>query len=249
MKEIKGIITALSTPMHADESLKLDVLEQLIERLIADGVGGIFVAGSMGEGISLSLEEKVSLAKSAARIINGRVPLLAGTGAITTREVIQANARLADVGVDAFSVLAPSYWKPSQEEIYRHFSDIIAASPVPVMVYNIPRNTGNNVEPETIGRLYRQAGLAGAKDSSGDIANLEGYIRQTGDDFTMLVGSDALILKGLSLGAKGAISAPSNMLTRIPCAIYSRFAAGDAGIDKHCFSCRDDQLAIGRIVD
>jgi 4-hydroxy-tetrahydrodipicolinate synthase len=133
----------------------------------------------------------------------------------------------ADEGIDALSVLSPIYWKTTQEEIYAHFCDIIEAAKLPVIAYNIPRNTGNNIDPDTIGRLYRNAGLAGAKDSSGSFENFSGYISSTGGDFLGIVGSDALILRGLEIGAQGAISAPSNMLTKVACAIYDRFVAGD----------------------
>ena len=227
INEIKGVITAMSTPFNDDESLNLAVVPELVDKLIGDGVGGIFACGSMSEAFSMDFDEKIALCKAAVKAVNGRVPFIMGTSSNTTREVIALNERLADEGVDAFSVLSPIYWQTSQEEIYAHFCDIIDVPSVPVIAYNIPRNTVNNIDPETIGRLYRDKGLVGAKDSSGSFDNFSGYIKNTGDSFLGIVGSDALILKGLQIGAKGAISAPSNMLTKVVCAIYDRFIAGD----------------------
>lgn len=227
MKNICGIITALSTPFNDDESLRLEVIPELVDKLIEDGADGIFAAGSMGEAVSLNAEERIALARAAVKAINGRVPFIMGTGCIATKEVIELNARLEGEGIDALSVLTPIYWKTTQEEMYAHFCDIIKASKLPVIAYNIPRNTGNNIDPDTIGRLYQNAGLIGAKDSSGSFENFSGYIKNTGEDFLGIVGSDALILRGLQIGAKGAISAPSNMLTKVACAIYDRFVAGD----------------------
>ena len=227
ISEIKGIITAMSTPFAGDESLNLDVVPQLVDKLIDDGIDGIFACGSMGEAFSLSFDEKVAMCKATAKAVNGRVPFIMGTSSNTTKEVIELNKRLEGEGADAISVLSPIYWQASQEEMYAHFSDIIDAAKVPIIAYNIPRNTVNNVAPETIGRLYKDKKLAGAKDSSGNFDNFSGYLKNTGDDFVGIVGSDALILKGLQIGGKGAISAPSNMLTKVVCAIYDRFMAGD----------------------
>ena len=130
-------------------------------------------------------------------------------------------------GVAAVSVITPSYWRMSQEALYRHYASVIHATTLPVFAYNLPQNTGNNLDPETVGKLYRQEGLAGAKDSCAVWENTKGYMDQVDDGFCMLVGEDTLCLEGLKYGSKGSISAPSNAYTYVMAAIYNRFVAGD----------------------
>ena len=225
--EIKGLIPAMATPMHEDGSLNLDAIAPLADRLIESGADGLFVAGSMGEAASLSLEERLSAVKATVKAVNGRVPVLAGTGFPTTEETIRMTRMCENEGVAAVSVITPYYWKMSQDALYRHYASVISATTLPVFAYNLPQNTGNNLDPETVGRLYRQEGLAGAKDSCAKWENTKGYMDQTDSGFCMLVGEDSLCLEGLKYGSRGSISAPSNVCTHVMAAIYDRFAAGD----------------------
>ena len=225
--EIKGLIPAMATPMHEDGSLNLDAIAPLADRLIESGADSLFVAGSMGEAASLSLEERMDAVKATVKAVNGRVPVLAGTGFPTTAETIRMTRMCEGEGVAAVSVITPYYWKMSQEALYRHFASVIHSTDLPVFAYNLPQNTGNNLDPETVGRLYRQEGLAGAKDSCAKWENTKGYMDQTGKDFCMLVGEDSLCLEGLKYGSRGSISAPSNVCTHVMAAIYDRYMAGD----------------------
>ena len=225
--EIKGLIPAMATPMHDDGSLNLDAVKPLVEKLLEGGAYGIFATGSMGEAASLSLEERMQVVRAAVKAADGRVPVLAGTGFVTTEETIRMTKQCEDEGVAAVSVITPCYWKLTQEAIYRHYAAVIHATTLPVFVYNLPNNSGNNVDPETVGKLYREEGLKGAKDSCAVWSNTKAYMDVTGDDFTMLVGEDTLCLDGLKYGAKGNISAPSNTFTYVMAAIYNRFVAGD----------------------
>lgn len=225
--DIKGLIPAMATPMHADGSLNLDGVKPLVDKLLAMGAHGIFAVGSMGEAASLSLEERMQVVRAAVKAADGRVPVLAGTGFVTTEETIRMTKMCEGEGVAAVSVITPSYWKMSQEALYRHYASVIHATTLPVFAYNLPQNTGNNLDPETVGRLYRQEGLAGAKDSCAVWENTKGYMDQVDDGFCMLVGEDTLCLEGLKYGSKGSISAPSNAYTYVMAAIYNRFMAGD----------------------
>lgn len=227
MMEIKGLIPAMATPMHEDGSLNTDAIAPLAEALIANGAYGLFVAGSMGEAASLSVEERMSAIRATVKAVKGRVPVIAGTGYPTTEETIRMTRLCEDEGVAAVSVITPYYWKLSQEALYRHYATVIHATKLPVFAYNLPQNTGNNLDPETVGRLYRQEGLAGAKDSCAVWENTRGYMDNTDDKFCMLIGEDSLCLEGLKYGAKGSISAPSNVLTNVMASIYNRFVAGD----------------------
>ena len=205
--EIKGLIPAMATPMHADGSLNLDGVKPLVDKLLAMGAYGVFAVGSMGEAASLSLEERMQVVRATVKAVDGRVPVLAGTGFVTTAETIRMTRMCEGEGVAAVSV--------------------IHATTLPVFAYNLPQNTGNNLDPETVGKLYRQEGLAGAKDSCAVWENTKGYMDQVDDGFCMLVGEDTLCLEGLKYGSKGSISAPSNAYTYVMAAIYNRFVAGD----------------------
>ena len=225
--EIKGIIPAMATPMDANGAIDLKAIKPLVDKHIEEGAGGVFACGSMGEAASLSIEERVDIIKATVEAADGRVPVLGGTGFITTEDTIKATKMLEGTGVAAVSVITPCYWKLSQEAIYRHYASVINSTSLPVFVYNLPGNTGNNVDPETVGKLYKNEGLAGAKDSCAVWENTKGYMDVTGDDFTMLVGEDSLCLEGLKYGSKGSISAPSGAFTKVFISIYNRFKAGD----------------------
>ena len=231
--DIHGIIVAMATPMRADGALDVDAVKPLVDRLIENGAHGVFAAGSMGEAASLAANERLSLIRATVKAADGRIAVIGGTGFITTKETVEMTRMCKDEGLDAVSVITPYYWKLTQEALYKHYAEVIAASSVPVFAYNLPGNTGNNLDPETVGKLYRQEGLSGAKDSSAVWENTKGYMDATDDGFTMLVGEDSLCFKGLAYGSKGSISAPSNVMTYVMAAIYNRFTAGDiAGAEK-----------------
>lgn len=227
MKELKGLIVAMATPFDENEELDFAGVKPLCDKLIEDGADGIFCAGSMGECAALTVTERVEIALATVNAVAGRVPVVAGVGDVTTKAAVEAVKRLRGSGVDFISLVMPYYLRPSQEEMYAHVAAVIAASDIPVMAYNIPQNTGTDISAQMLGKLYRQDGLIGAKDSSGDLAKMQAFIEATGDDFAMICGSDPHILTSLTMGAKGAISAPANALTRISSAIYDLYMAGD----------------------
>lgn len=225
--EIRGIIPAMATPMNADGSVDVGAVKALVDALICGGADGIFAAGSMGEAASLGFEDRMKVFRATVDAVGGRVPVLAGTGFVTTEETVRATRACEDLGVDAVSVISPFYWKLSQEDLFAHYAAVVEGTDLPVFAYNLPNNTGLNLAPETVGRLYRECGLRGAKDSSANWENTKGYMDCTGPDFNMLVGSDGLCLEGLKYGAWGSISAPANAYTYVMKAIYTHFCAGD----------------------
>lgn len=227
MKKIGGIIPAMATPMNRDGSVDTGAVRALADALIANGADGLFAVGSMGEAASLGKEERIRMIGAAAEAAAGRVPVIGGSGFVTTRETVEMTQACADLGVAAVSVISPYYWKLSQEDLYAHYARVIHSTDLPVFVYNLPNNTGLNVDPETVGRLFRNEGLAGAKDSSANWENTKGYMDATGEGFTMLVGEDTLCLRGLEYGSCGSISAPANVYTYVMKTILTRFRAGD----------------------
>ena len=234
MKElaIKGIIVPILTPMNPeDESINLDEFRNQIERQIAGGVHGIFPFGTNGEGYILSLKEKEELLEAAVDQVKGRVPVYAGSGCISTRDTIYMSKRAEELGADALSIITPSFALASQKELYDHYVEVAKHVNIPIILYNIPPRTGNKILPETVEQLARDVDvIVGAKDSSGDIENLQAYIRLTRDlskDAAILAGNDGAILTCLKEGGKGGIAGRANIWPKTVASIYDKFVAGD----------------------
>lgn len=232
MKEIKGIIVPILTPMHEDETVNYEELVNQIERLIAAGVHGIFVFGTNGEGYILDEEEKAEIIRVAVKAVNGRVPVYAGTGCVSTRDTIRMSRKAKELGADVLSIITPSFAAASQEELIQHYETVAKAVDMPILLYNIPARTGNALAPATVQKLSQVANIVGAKDSSGNFDNILQYIEKTrgGDKpFTVLSGNDSLILWTLLAGGKGAIAGCANVFPHTMVSIYEKFTAGDLG--------------------
>lgn len=230
MKEIKGIIVPILTPMHEDETVNYEELVNQIERLIAAGVHGIFVFGTNGEGYILDEEEKAEIIRVAVKAVRGRVPVYAGTGCVSTRDTIRMSRKAKELGADVLSIITPSFAAASQEEIIHHYETVANAVDMPILLYNIPARTGNALAPATVQKLSQVANIVGAKDSSGNFDNILQYIEKTrgGDKpFTVLSGNDSLILWTLLAGGKGAIAGCANVFPHTMVSIYEKFMAGD----------------------
>lgn len=230
MKEIKGIIVPILTPMHEDETVNYEELVNQIERLIAAGVHGIFVFGTNGEGYILDEEEKAEIIRVAVKAVNGRVPVYAGTGCVSTRDTIRMSQKAKELGADVLSIITPSFAAASQEELIRHFETVANAVDMPILLYNIPARTGNALAPATVQKLSQVANIVGAKDSSGNFDNILQYIEKTrgGDKpFAVLSGNDSLILWTLLAGGNGAIAGCANVFPHTMVSIYENFTAGD----------------------
>ena len=227
MKEIKGIIVPILTPMHEDETVNYEELVNQIERLIAAGVHGIFVFGTNGEGYILDEEEKAEIIRVAVKAVNGRVPVYAGTGCVSTRDTIRMSRKAKELGADVLSIITPSFAAASQEELIQHYETVANAVDMPILLYNIPARTGNALAPATVQKLSQVANIVGAKDSSGNFDNILQYIEKTrgGDKpFTVLSGNDSLILWTLLAGGKGAIAGCANVFPHTMVSIYEKGA-------------------------
>ena len=225
---LNGIITAMVTPFESSGNIDIKATEILIEKLIANGVQGIFVLGTNGEFHVIENDMKIKFAKKVVEIVAKRVPVYAGAGGNSTDEVIKLGKQMIAVGVDALSVITPYFVSLKENELYNHYKMIAENLAIPIVLYNIPKNTGINLSFELVSKLSKISNIIGIKDSSGDINNIAGYIDNTSrDEFSVLSGSDSLILKALKLGASGAISATSNLLTTNNVEIYKQFIAGN----------------------
>lgn len=225
---LNGIITVMVTPFESSGNIDIKATKILIEKLIANGVQGIFVLGTNGEFHVIENDMKIKFAKKVVEIVAKRVPVYAGAGGNSTDEVIKLGKQMIAVGVDALSVITPYFVSLKENELYNHYQMIAENLAIPIVLYNIPKNTGINLSFELVSKLSKISNIIGIKDSSGDINNIAGYIDNTSrDEFSVLSGSDSLILKALKLGATGAISATSNLLTTNNVQIYKQFIAGN----------------------
>jgi 4-hydroxy-tetrahydrodipicolinate synthase len=227
VKTPQGIIPAMVTPLTADDRVNEAALRRLTNYLIEGGVHGVFAVGSQGEFWALSADEKQQVWEIVVEETNGRVPVYAGTAAITTRETI-ALTRLAEkAGVDAVSILTPFYVSPSEDQLYNHYRAIAESTNLPALLYTNPARTGVKISPSLLARLAEIENVVGIKDSSGDLELTAEYIRVTPPDFAVLMGRDTLILAALLYGAKGAIAATANVVPALVVSIYERFKASD----------------------
>lgn len=228
--EIKGIITPIITPMNPDESINLSELRRQVDRQIEGGVHALFPFGTNGEGYILSAEEKRSILETVVDQCAGRVPVYAGTGCISTKETILQSKMALDIGADVLSIITPSFAVASQNELYDHYKTVAEAVDMPIVLYNIPARTGNALAPSTVGRLAQIENIVGAKDSSGNFANILGYIeagkQKTNGKFSVLSGNDQLIIWTLLAGGTGGIAGCANVYPRTMSSIYDFFEAG-----------------------
>ncbi len=224
----KGIIPAVVTPLTNDGKLNEKAMRKLLNYLIEGGVHGLFVVGTTGEFYGLKPEEKRDIFKIAMDETNGRVPVYAGTNGITTRETVMLTRIAEECGVDAVSILTPMFVAPSQDQLIKHYKTVAENTSLPLILYNNPAKTSVSLAPSTVAKLAEVPGIAGIKDSSGDMTVTAEYIRLTQDrDFSVLMGRDTLIYGALCYGATGSIAACANVAPRLCADIYEKFIAGD----------------------
>ncbi|PRO93534.1 4-hydroxy-tetrahydrodipicolinate synthase [Lactiplantibacillus pentosus] len=224
----KGIIAAMVTPLDQNEQVNEEELKNQVRRQINAGVTGVFTLGTNGEGYILSHEEKLQVMRAVVAEANGEVPIYAGTGCVSTAETITLSKEAQKIGVDALSVITPSFAKASQEELYRHYKALNDAVDLPILLYNIPARTGNALTPATVEKLANLPNIVGVKDSSGNFDNILQYIERTRNkNFSVISGNDALILWTLQAGGTGGITAVANVLPEIMVSIYKQFEQGN----------------------
>src|ERR1700722_6271331 len=230
---IQGIIPPVATPMRANEELDLPRLRWFIDRLISGGVHGIFVLGTNSEFYALDEREKQAVVATAVEHVNQRVPVYAGTGAETTREVIRLTQMAEREGADGVSIITPYFISPTQQEIYDHYRRIAEHTKLPVLLYNNPATCGGvKIDVDTAARLAQVPNIAGMKDSSGDLQNTNEIIRAVPDTFSVMMGRDTLIFPALLFGARGAVPATGNIAPALLAEIYNSFQRGDLEASK-----------------
>ena len=215
MAQLSGSMVAIVTPMHDDGSLDLDAFRKLIDWHIAEGTDGIVVVGTTGESPTVDFDEHHLLIKVAVEHAGGRIPVIAGTGANSTREAIELAAYAKQAGANASLSVVPYYNKPTQEGLYRHFRAIAEAVDIPQIVYNVPGRTVADLQTETMLRLAQVPHIAGLKDATGNIDRGADLLRLLPPHIAVYSGDDATGLALMLMGGHGVISVTANVAPRL----------------------------------
>ncbi len=224
---ITGSLVAIVTPMREGGELDLDAYRRLIHWHIGEGTDAIVSVGTTGESATVDPSEHVELLRVAVEAAAGRVPVVAGSGANSTREAIELTAEAKRVGADATLQVVPYYNRPTQEGMYRHFRAVAESVDLPVILYNVPSRTGADLSVDTTLRLAEVPGIVGIKDASGDLARVVEMRRRGRSDFALYSGNDDSALAYILLGGNGVISVTANVAPKQMRAMCAAALAGD----------------------
>ena len=212
---LKGSLVAIVTPMHDDGSLDFDRLRGLIDFHIQEGSDGIVVVGTTGESPTVDFDEHCLLIRTTVEHAAGRIPVIAGTGANSTREAIALSACAKDAGADMSLSVVPYYNKPTQEGLYLHFKAIAEAVDIPQILYNVPGRTVCDIQNATVLRLAQLPNIIGIKDATGNIERGSELLRLAPKDFFVYGGDDASCLALMLMGGHGVISVTANVAPKL----------------------------------
>ncbi|MBF0541392.1 MAG: 4-hydroxy-tetrahydrodipicolinate synthase [Nitrospirae bacterium] len=209
----KGSMVAIVTPFK-NGKFDEQAFGKLIEWHIAEGTHGIIPCGTTGESATLEYDEHYKVIECAIKIINKRIPVIAGTGANSTSETIEMTKKAKALGADGALLVCPYYNKPSQEGVFRHYKTVAEAVDIPIVLYNVPGRTALNILPSTVARLSEIKNIVAIKEATGDMKQATEIIRLCGDNITLLSGDDFTTFTMMALGGKGAISVSANVMPK-----------------------------------
>ena len=221
-----GIATALVTPLNKD-GIDFEAFGRLIDWQVAEGIDGLVICGTTGEASTLTDDEHKAAIKFAVERVNGKTPVIAGTGSNDTDYAVELTKYACEVGVDGVLLVTPYYNKATQKGLVKSFSLLADESTAPVILYNVPSRTGVNIAPSTLYELSAHPNISAVKEASGNISAIAETLSLVGDNLDVYSGNDDQIVPILSLGGKGCISVLSNPLPRMTCDICRKFFAGD----------------------
>ncbi len=224
---LKGSLVAIVSPMFEDGSLDLDALRRLIDWHVAEGTNGIVVVGTTGESPTVDFGEHCKLIRTAIDCAASRVPVIAGSGANSTREAIELQRFAKEAGAQACLSVVPYYNKPTQEGLYRHFRAIAEAVDIPTILYNVPGRTVCDMHNDTVVRLAQVPNIVGVKDATGDLERGADLLRRIPRGFGVYSGDDGTGLALMLLGAHGVISVTANVAPRLMRELCDAALAGD----------------------
>ncbi len=224
---ITGSIVALVTPMYPDGAIQWDQLSDLIEWHIEQGTNGIVPVGTTGESATLDVAEHCEIVKHTVKVVSGRVPVIAGTGANSTSEAIELTHSAKEAGVDACLLVTPYYNKPTQEGLYQHYKAISKAVDIPQYLYNVPGRTACDMMPATVARCSKIDQVKGIKEATGDIDRTKDILELCGDSMDVLSGDDPTAVGLILAGGKGTISVTANVAPNLMSKVCAAALAGD----------------------
>ena len=212
--KVEGIIPAMLTPFTEKGELDVNGIRETVNFFIESGVSEVMCLGSTGEAAALTKEERIKVTETTVKATNNRVPVMVGTGAPTTREVIEQTKEAKNAGGDSVMIVTPFYEIPTQEGLYRHYATIAEAVNIPIVLYNIPPHTNVEIGLHTLERLVEIDNIVALKDSSGNLSYFGEVMRLVGDKIGVLTGGDDVTLPCFALGCHGAILALCNISPR-----------------------------------
>lgn len=225
---ISGSMVAIVTPMDAQGALDWQALTKLVDFHLQEGTDAIVAVGTSGESATLNVEEHVEAIRRVVTQVNGRIPVIAGTGANCTREAVALTRNAQSVGADACLLVTPYYNKPTQEGLYQHFKHIAEAVSIPQILYNVPGRTVCDMQTETVLRLSEIDNIVGIKEATGDVARGKDLIARVSSDFAVYSGDDATAYELMLAGGKGNISVTANIAPRAMHELCQLAMSGDA---------------------
>ena len=206
-----GSMVALVTPMNSNGDVDFDSLRSLIEWHIAEGTNAIVAVGTTGESATLDEKEHCEVIRQVVQMVNGRIPVIAGTGANSTTEAISLTRCAREVGADAALLVTPYYNKPTQEGLFLHYKAVAEAVDIPQLLYNVPGRTACDMLPETVARLSGISNIVGIKEATGDLSRLHQIRELCGEGFDIFSGDDATGCEFMLSGGNGVISVTNNV--------------------------------------
>ena len=225
---IAGSMVALVTPMDAQGRLDWDALSKLVDFHLQEGTNAIVAVGTTGESATLDVNEHIEVIRHVVKQVAGRIPVIAGTGANSTREAIELTTNAKAAGADACLLVTPYYNKPTQEGLYQHFKAIAEAVDIPQILYNVPGRTACDMLPATVIRLSTVPNIIGIKEATGDLARVPAILAGVSSDFLVYSGDDATAVELILLGGKGNISVTANVAPRDMSDLCAAAMRGDA---------------------
>ena len=225
----EGVLPAIITPFKRNSAMGLDIsgLERNIEFLMSCGIHGIVPCGSTGESATLTFEEHEKVVQITVDKVKGRIPVIAGTGSNNTAEAVRLTKAAKDIGADGVLVISPYYNKPNRSGLIKHYTKL-ADLDIPVIMYNVPGRTGQNLEPDLVAELAQHPNIVAIKEASGNISQISRIIEDTQDDeFAVISGDDNITLPIMALGGTGVISVAANVDPSRMVAMYEAMKQGD----------------------
>ena len=228
MALFKGAGVALITPFHEDGSVNYEKLTEILEEQIAEGTDAIVAVGTTGEAATLTEDEHIEVVAHTVKVVNHRIPVIAGTGSNCTATAIDLSQRAEKAGADGLLLVTPYYNKATQKGLYTHYKAIADAVSIPCILYNVPGRTGMKIEPKTMADLYYNVkNIVGVKEATGDVGSTAELMRLVDEDFLLYSGEDGIIVPLLSIGGSGVISVLSNVAPKETAEICKKWFAGD----------------------